>query len=604
MEEKGTFPKLILHFFHERGYAPRDLKEFEKEAALAAQAGASHMYIMDVPKRFEEWASHPDDPYPNWGMLQTSIFKLAVPKALEPYLDVEYAKENLELVRKRSEIVKKYGMQAAMVVIDPFYLPEKAYIDHPAWRGPRCDHPRRSREMYFSPCIDNEEVRALYYEAMQRICEQIDIGFLQIITNDSGAGLCWSTGLYNGPNGPEACRKVSMAERVVGFLQVLYDAAGSMGRNMLIDITSDIFGYKAPEASMDAAWVSLKPGQLVTGRDRYGKKPIYHMLSDLSEQIRPMQMLPMTVDFIRKLHEAGKAESEYIKVIIHCSEFNEYIRILDAYREMRPCDAVQVMDVLRKVAVQIVGEGQASKLVDAWYALDEATRIMSDLHFDNFIWMPLISQRLINRPLVPVPDELGQEETAYYRPFLFQATTKEQALDLMNIQGMDFIKGFTATRILKLSAGKAIPLLEHAAKLFEDIETAEEAAKRSLALTARRIRVLCCLSHTLCNAACYQEILDSTDPEEKPLFGTQWPAEGDVRITTLNEIARMEIDNTYKLIGLLGNEPNVFFPIAEKREYEDIFLMSDQLPCQLEKKVRIMMAHMRDADRIYESKNK
>ena len=43
MEEKGTFPKLILHFFHERGYAPRDLKEFEKEAALAAQAGASHM---------------------------------------------------------------------------------------------------------------------------------------------------------------------------------------------------------------------------------------------------------------------------------------------------------------------------------------------------------------------------------------------------------------------------------------------------------------------------------------------------------------------------------------------------------------------------------
>lgn len=162
-------------------------------------------------------------------------------------------------------------MQAAVVVIDPFYLPEQAYLDHPAWRGPRCDHPRRSRDMYFSPCIDNEEVRGLYYEAMQRLCAEVDIGFFQIITNDSGAGVCWSTGLYNGPNGPEACRKVSMADRIVGFLQVLYDAARSQGRETLIDITSDIFGYKAPEASMDAAWTSLKPGQLVTGRDMHGK---------------------------------------------------------------------------------------------------------------------------------------------------------------------------------------------------------------------------------------------------------------------------------------------------------------------------------------------
>lgn len=41
-----------------------------------------------------------------------------------------------------------------------------------------------------------------------------------------------------------------MADRIVGFLQVLYDAARSQGRETLIDITSDIFGYKAPEASM------------------------------------------------------------------------------------------------------------------------------------------------------------------------------------------------------------------------------------------------------------------------------------------------------------------------------------------------------------------
>ena len=596
--------KYMLHFFHERNYEPQSLQAFEREAVQAAQAGATHMYVMDVPKRFEEWSTHPGDPYPNWGMLQTCLFKLVVPRALEPYLDADYARRNLELVRRRSEIVKKYGMQAAVVVIDPFYLPEQAYLDHPAWRGPRCDHPRRSRDMYFSPCIDNEEVRGLYYEAMQRLCAEVDIGFFQIITNDSGAGVCWSTGLYNGPNGPEACRKVSMADRIVGFLQVLYDAARSQGRETLIDITSDIFGYKAPEASMDAAWTSLKPGQLVTGRDMHGKKPVYHMLSDLIEHVRPMQTLPMTVDFVRKLHAAAGSESEYIKAVIHRSEFNEYIRILDAYREMRPQDTAQLMNVLRHVAAQIMGEAQASKLLDAWCALDDAARIMSDLHFDNIIWMPLIAERVINRPLVPVPAALTEEETAYYAPFLFQATTEEQARDLLNIQGMDFVKGFTATRILRLSVLKMTPALERAAVLFESIETDDDAVRGKLAVTARRVRVLLCLSRTLSNAACYQDVLDHTRPDEQPAYSTEWPIEGDARISRLNELARAEIDNTYELLRLMDGEPGAFFPIVADDAHEDAFLLSAQLPRQLVQKAQIMLAHMRDVDKIYESKNK
>ena len=182
--------KYMLHFFHERNYEPQSLQAFEREAVQAAQAGATHMYVMDVPKRFEDWSAHPGDPYPNWGMLQTCLFKLVVPRALEPYLDADYARRNLELVRRRSEIVKKYGMQAAVVVIDPFYLPEQAYLDHPAWRGPRCDHPRRSRDMYFSPCIDNEEVRGLYYEAMQRLCAEVDLGCFGVMVEGRGGGGC------------------------------------------------------------------------------------------------------------------------------------------------------------------------------------------------------------------------------------------------------------------------------------------------------------------------------------------------------------------------------------------------------------------------------
>lgn len=597
--------KLMMHFFVERTYKPQSLQEFEHEAQLAAQSGATHMYIMDVPKRFEEWAAHPGDPYPNWGMLQTSLFKLVVPKALQPYMDVEYAKSNLELIRQRSEIVKKYGMQAAVLVIDPFYLPEAAYLDHPEWRGARCDHPRRSKDAYFSPCIDNEEVRQLYYEAMQELCKMVDIGFFQIITNDSGAGVCWSTGLYNGPNGPDACKQTSMANRILGFLQVLTDAARSQGRDMMIDITSDIFGYKAPEASMDAAWNTLGEKQMVSGRDNTGSRPVYHMATDLCEHVRPLNSLPFTVDFIKSLHKGYRQNSEYLKVYMKTTEFDEYIRIVQKYKEMQPENILGLMQVLQNVALDIVGEQHAGALLEAWCVLDEATRILADLHFDNFIWMPMMPQRLINRPLVPRPDLLTDEETSYYRPFLFQATTEEQARDLMNIQGMDFAKGFAAARMVMLSVKKAIPLLQNVIELLGGIATGNAETDAKLQLTARRVQALIYMAVTMKNAALYQEILDSTQPEEQPELNVKWPIEGDERLFKINEITRSEIDNTYALQKLLKQDGvAAYFTVAEEADKEDIFLVTEELPNQLEKKVRIMLAHLRDAEKIYESKNK
>ena len=51
----------------------------------------------------------------------------------------------------------------------------------------------------------------------------------------------------------------------------------------------------------------------------------------------------------------------------------------------------------------------------------------------------------------------------------------EQARDLLNLQGMDFVKGFTATRILKLSVLKMMPVL------FESIETDDDTVRTMLA---------------------------------------------------------------------------------------------------------------------------
>ena len=101
-----------------------------------------------------------------------------------------------------------------------------------------------------------------------------------------------------------------------------------------------------------------------------------------------------------------------------------------------------------------------------------------------------------------------------------------------------------------------------------------------------------------------QDVLDHTRPDEQPAYSTEWPIEGDARISRLNELARAEIDNTYELLRLMDGEPGAFFPIVADDAHEDAFLLSAQLPRQLVQKAQIMLAHMRDVDKIYESKNK
>ena len=250
------------------------------------------------------------------------------------------------------------------------------------------------------------------------------------------------------------------------------------------------------------------------------------------------------------------------------------------------------------IVLDVAGEERAGALLDAWTELDAALRLLRGVWLDNFVMMPLVSQRLINRPFVPLPQRLTQEETAYYRPFLFQATTEEQASDLMNIQGMDFIRGFSGTRMASLAMKDA---LLHLARSREKIA---ECGAEKFALLERRLRVLQCLIHTLDNACRYQEILDRTLPDETAPLGTQWPAQGDERILKLGEIARAEIDNCYALAGLLEGYETELFNLTDEPENEDIFVMTTALPAQLRRKAEIMLDHMRDADAVYETNNK
>lgn len=594
----------MLLYFHEKTYTPQSLSEYEEEVKRAAALGAEYVFLSDVPKRREEWTSKDGDPYPNWGMLQTSLFKLAVPEALRPWMDTEYADQNRELLKKRAEIVKRYGLKAGLVIIDPFYLPEEAYLAHPNWRGPRCDHPRRSTHMYFSPCVDEPEVLALYREAMEILYRDVDISYIQIVTNDSGAGLCWSHGLYSGENGPASCRDIPLAQRLMGFLDVFTETAGSMGKEVMVDLTSDIIGFKKPDPALAQCYGSLKDGQLISGRNKDGKRPVFQYIFMPYEHVRPLRGLPFPLAFSRILWEQEKGEAQWLKLILPECGHHEYEAVLEAWKCKGGSQYTDLLAVQEMAAGLVAGSENAAAMLEIWTELDAAIEKLSSLQLDNFVLMPLVSQRLINRPLVPYPELLTEEEKSYYRPYLFQAMTEEQAQDYVNIQGMEFLSGFSAARITRLCCGDAKKRLKHAIQLLSQVKETDCWNSGDSQMLQERIQVMCCLIDTLAHAAEYQQLLDATRPEEEAELKTVWPITGDDRYYRMNEIAREEIDNTYALAALLKGRTEEFFVVTEPEVGEDIFLLSQNLPQQLRKKAEIMLAHMRDTEKRYESPNR
>ena len=540
---------------------------------------------------------YPGDPYPNWGMLLTNLFKIVVPEKLRGFLPVEYANKNLELLKARGKILEKYGMKAALILVEPFYLPEAVYQAHPSWRGPRCDHPRRSKYMYFCPCMDNEEVREMYVEAMQELCKHVNIGYIRMYTNDSGSGLCWSSGLYNGPNGPAACKDIGLPERILGLFDSLEKGAAKAGREIMLEITSNI-GFKENEHTMDAMWPLLKDNQIVNGKNNRGTQTVSHVVPELYDMVRPYRGLPLLVDFADQLESAYRSDSSIVDVHILDGYEQEYCAYLELFLKKPATGYVGRIALMSSLAESICGEQKAEKLLNAWIEIDEALHRLQALYMDNLILLGPLHQRWINRPLVPFPHELNEDEKDYYRKYLFQATTETQANDPMNFQGMDFIKGFTATRILKLCISKVVSLL---CKATEEIQSLE---LEGTELLTKRLSAFTCILKTLMNIAVYQEVLDRTDYESAPEYITRWPFNADERLLTLNRISRDEIDNTYELISIFGDQIHEFFPMAQKSEDEDATVLGPDIILQMHKKIQTMFTHMRDADRLYESNNK
>lgn len=581
------------------GCATSDEAEFRAFAERAKALGATHVTITaeDLPPAWWEMTP-PGDPYPAWVITNPGLLKIATPEALKPHIPPAHGEEVMRILEARCRILRELGLKAAFHTFEPQMLPERVFADHPAWRGPRVDHPLRSRTPRFASSISHPEVLKLYTEAMGRLldrCPEIEI--LQMRTSDSGAGVDWSSSLYAGASGNRDYQNQTMADRVRGFLDALQRAASARGADLHLHL------YNLRDKQQGAIVAALAPGMAVEEQEGPGGAPfksevgsLYSGLSLLyyRRPFAPACGIPWPVTFLDDLAEAAARKPRRLFVSIgDRHNLDLYLRIYEFFDRQTTNTPADRRSLLHQVAAAQVGEAKAGKLVEIWMALQVAEKLHRAIRGGGTVFiLGGVHERWITRPLVPNPGRLTAAETAWWRPFQFQARGEAEANDLMDIQGFRLPEvngGYDKVLTTLAQIGAAVA--EASQGLEEILPHVAGRAADSCRLLRQRIAVFECLVNNATHVFEYQRTLDGRAVERsRPPAGANADERG-----KLDRIAAREIANIGRMIGLLAVEgEDALLDRAPRggREYQR--LLGHDILNQLRRKVATMEAHRGD----------
>lgn len=600
----GQFKRIIF------GRYSGSLASFESFARQAKQSGATHVVITAEDLPWAMWQMDtPGDPYPAWAVSNVGLLKVSIPAALQPYLPKDYSDKVLAILKARCEVLRKLGLKAAFTTFEPQMLPEQVYEAHPLWRGPQVDHPLRSRVPRFAPSIDHPEVLALYRESIRNlltVCPEIEI--LSLHTNDSGSGMSWSGGLYQGANGSALYRERKMHERYRDFFGALQQGA-SDARPGTLEIDAEWVREQNPELVA----TKLGPGMAVAnveGPNATRYKAVVGFLLDYFYPFYPAQGMPLPVRYLEELEAASKTSAPRLFYLIG-DRYNTdlYFQIYDAFRKKPTTDDASRMQLLRTIAATQVGEENAGKLVGVWMGLHRTQRDADILNFGGTLfYIASVHQRWLTRPFVAFPQELALDDIQYYRKFQFQARGEDRARDLGDIQGTRQYEGLGGTAV----SGNLLMRMQADLNAARETLRAMAASgggttqKSELELLEKRVQVFSILVDNCRHALEFQYQLDfarngrlrrPVEFQEHLTDITEW--------NTIKRIARLEMDNATVLADLLDANPNeVLIDVADTPEEESIRVLSPNLSSQLRRKVQLMVRHWEDFERLFDEEKK
>ena len=578
------------------------LDEFRRLAELAKEFGATHLAVNQIEPSMWMWDINRYDPYPNWGLENPTLFKFIVPEELKKYYPADYAARNLEMLKARAEILKEFGLKASFQGMEPAYMPEAVYRDHPEWRGPRCDQTRRARSEYFAPCLDNEELRAIYVRTVTELCKAAPIESFTFLTNDSGGGLCWAEGLYPGKNGPMACEHIPMGKRIARYLSIFQEGAALAG------LKADAGVHHIADSDMIASLPDLLPGQSINNRTASGATAVASVgyAVPYGDHASPVALMPRMVTYAEQLQALNGKEDCNISIAFRSVNDFEAIAFVKKYFKKIGNGPAAVYNALTGFATGLVGKENADKLVEVWNLIEKCIHGFDFLETGGHIFLlGSIHQRWLTRPLVAFPGELTPEEKSYYRDYQFQAQSEEDADNMCDLQANCWLSGYGATNLLTKCIRTNLPLLNKAIGIIGELieNTRNTSYHNQLKKLLLRARLYRCVIRNAGNVVQFQNILDRTDYSVTPRDTSPCISEqGDIRYFKVNQLLRNEVDNTLEMISILKEDISTIINVEVK--FKSVMNYGCDIVDDLKKKITIMENHRRDFERLYKSYNR
>ncbi len=120
-----------------------------------------------------------------------------------------------------------------------------------------------------------------------------EINTLYFSMNDAGSGFCWADWLYSGPNGPSACKNISLSESIVTMLNVYKEGAKQTGHG--IDI---FFNGMFTEGERDDITAKLPGNCYLRGRNYPSAKGV----SSMGGEVYPARGIINPLRILRSLN--------------------------------------------------------------------------------------------------------------------------------------------------------------------------------------------------------------------------------------------------------------------------------------------------------------
>ncbi|MEA2735635.1 MAG: hypothetical protein QOE14_2086 [Humisphaera sp.] len=596
-------PKQLTFVIMSATRTAADFDVLASQATLLKSRGRVEVGVSSVAERTLSDIPPGGSPWHDYTSCLPSLEKFFPHRDLQPCVDAEHVKRNQQLLREKLVIARRHKLAAAAQFHVPWLLPEAFFDKFPHLRGPRIDHPRRSRREAFAMCVDSDAGRAFYAEMFGQFAHEVgELSGVHLLTNDAGGGLCWADWQYIGPNGPAHCRDRNVGPRV----RDLIDAMRAAAPNREIDF--DLRGNFS-----DAELKALAPyhDDHFTARPQHGPMPrqisigsfidnpvlgIFDPVAMLKslERLRDPGVTRVIVDFSANYSRGHELHEVSARVI----EF------LDASLAEPAHGLLARMKFLRKMCAKWVGEEQADLLLEALQDMHETFAYRAatvPIFTANYVG---VSMRHINRPLVAIPEMLAPEEESYWLPHVFNPSVEEARRDYIDFHG----GRLTAPRGIDQAGDPRIVPIATFRQRMNDVAARLAGLSGPGGEIFRRmaisLRLYASILRSCGNFYAVQRIRDRhlekfAGPPRTPPKVADW--HGDPDLQRLNEFMRDELDNTTELIQLLEAGGASQILTAADPADEDTFLLGPELIAQLKLKRRIMRRHWLDAERFLAS---